>query len=70
MHKLCIGIAAAAMIAIAYPASAQLSTSSSREAEQTTVKPGTMHQHVERAEKVVKELLEERPAHSSRISPL
>lgn len=65
MHKLCIGIAAAALIAVAYPASAQLSTSSSREAEQTTVKPGSMHQHVERAETVVKELLAQRSAGSS-----
>ena len=65
MYKLCIGVAVAATIGIAYPAAAQLSTTSSREAEQTTVKPGTMHQHVERAEKVVKELLAQRAAGSS-----
>ena len=62
MHKLCISVAAAALVAVAYPASAQLSTASSRAAEQTNVKPGSMHDHIERAETIVKELLAQRPA--------
>ena len=66
MQKLWITLAAAALFAWGTPASAQLSTSSSRKAEQPpTATSGSMHDHIERAEKVVNQLLEKRPAGAS-----
>lgn len=62
MYKLSLSLGAAALLTLAQPALAQQSTASARDAQQTDVKPGTMHDHVERAEKIVKELLQQRPA--------
>src|SRR5579871_4055634 len=63
MRKLWISFAAAACMAVAYPASGQLSTTSSRQAEQPPhATGGTMHDHIERAEKVVNQLLDKRSA--------
>jgi hypothetical protein len=66
MRKLWIPFAAAALIACGTPASAQLSTASSRKAEQPPAPTsGSMHDHIERAERVVNQLLEKRPAGAS-----
>ncbi len=66
MRKLCLAIGAAAVVAIATPAAAQLSTAASRKAEQPVVETsGTLHDHVERAERVVKQLLEQRAAETN-----
>jgi len=63
MTKLWISLAAAALIASASPATAQLSRASSRKAEQEpTETTGTMHDHVERAEKVLNQLLAQHSA--------
>lgn len=62
MYKLSICLTAAAVLTLTQPGLAQQSTAASREARQTDVKSGTMHDHIERAEKIVKDLLEQRPA--------
>ncbi len=70
MQKLWISLAAAACLAIAYPASAQLSETSSRKAEQPPhATTGSMHDHVERAEKVVNQLLDKRSANAPGQKP-
>jgi flagellar biosynthesis chaperone FliJ len=66
MNKLCISVAAAALLGAASSVTAQLSPESSRKAERAPVATtGTMHDHVERAEKVLHQLLRKRYAGSN-----
>ena len=64
MQKLFVAVAAASMIGVAYPASAQFARE--QKAEQSpTATTGSMHDHTERAERVLKQLLQQRPANDT-----
>jgi hypothetical protein len=65
VHNRFLSIAAAGLIAAASPAFAQSQTSERKAEQPATPTSGTIHDHIERAERVVKELLAARPANAT-----
>src|ERR1051325_11074151 len=65
VHKRFLSIAAAGLIAAGAPVFAQSQTAERKAEQPATPTSGTMHDHIERAERVVKQLLDARPANAT-----